>query len=282
MYNTGTLTATDDTFTGNGGYYGGGIANGYGGTATVTNDTFADDIGDVYGGGVSNWGTATLSDDTFANDTSSYHYGSLNGFSGTLTVSDSILDSATCSGTITDGGHNVETGDSCGFGTTSLNTSTTINLAATLAANTSTGPQTLAIGPTSSAFEEVPAAACTTSTDERADPRPGVSSQTRCDAGAFEYQGTQPATSITSVAPSFGIAAGGTSVVITGLNLLGTTALHFGTTRAASFTVVGSTEIRATTEPHPPGRSRSRSPPQRARSPSRQPSPSSHRQRPST
>ena len=167
VYNTGTLTATDDTFTGNGGYYGGGIANGYGGTATVTNDTFADDIGDVYGGGVSNWGTATLSDDTFANDTSSYHYGSLNGFSGTLTVSDSILDSATCSGTITDGGHNVETGDSCGFGTTSLNTSTTINLAATLAANTSTGPQTLAIGPTSSAFEEVPAAACTTSTDER-------------------------------------------------------------------------------------------------------------------
>ena len=248
--NYGTLTMTDDTLSGDSGYYGGGVTNW--GTATLADDTFADDNG-YYGGGVSNWGTATLGDDTFSNDNGDYGYGGLDNYSGTLTVSDSILDSATCSGTITDGGHNVETGDSCGFGTTSLNTSTTINLATTLAANTSTGPQTLAIGPTSSAFEEVPAAACTTSTDERGDPRPGVSSQTRCDAGAFEYQGTQSATSITSVAPSFGIAGGGTIVTITGLSLLGTSAVHFGTTPAASFTVVGATEVQATTEAHQTG-----------------------------
>ena len=253
VYNAGTLTATNDTFTASSGYYGGGIANLNGGNATVTNDTFADDNGYVYGGGVSNWGTATVTDDTFANDTSVYHYGSLNGFSGTLTVSNSILEGASCSGTIIDGGHNVASDDTCAFGPTSLNTSSTLNLATTLAPNGSTGPETLAIGTTSSAFEEVPATACTPSTDERGDSRPGVSPQTRCDAGAFELQGTQPVTSITSVAPTLGIASGGTTVTITGLNLLGTSAVHFGTTTAASFTVVGSTEIRAKTEPHSNG-----------------------------
>ena len=124
----------------------------------MTDDTLSGDSG-YYGGGVTNWGTATLADDTFADNNGYYGGGGRPRqlLGGTTTISDSILDSASCSGTITDGGHNVETGDSCGFGTTSLNTSTTINLAATLVANTSTGPQTLAIGPTSSAFEEVPA-----------------------------------------------------------------------------------------------------------------------------
>ena len=275
IYNLGALTLTDDTFSNNDGHLGGGVYNTSTAIATVTDDTFSNDsgyFGGVYntgkatvaddtfsndngyfGGGVANWGTATLTDDSFSNDSGNYGGGGVTNNNGTLTVSDSILNSASCSGTITDGGHNVETGDSCGFGTTSLNTSTTINLATKLAANGSTGPQTLAIGPTSSAFEEVPAVASATSTDERGDPRPGVSSQTRCDAGAFEYQGTQPATSITSVTPARGPVFGGTTVTITGTNFLGATSVHFGTTPAARFTVVGSTEIRATTEPHTTG-----------------------------
>ncbi|MGO9560917.1 MAG: InlB B-repeat-containing protein, partial [Acidimicrobiales bacterium] len=39
----------------------------------------------------------------------------------------------------------------------------------------------------SSAFEEVPSADCSVTTDERGDPRPGVPGE-NCDAGAFEYQ----------------------------------------------------------------------------------------------
>jgi hypothetical protein len=117
----------------------------------------------------------------------------------TTAVSDSILSDSPCvnvnSHTITDGGYNVESDNTCGFGSTDVTNSSTIDLAPSLAANGSTGPETLAIGPGSSAFEEVPIAACTISTDERGLPRPGIPG-TNCDAGAFEYQG-QAAQAIT-------------------------------------------------------------------------------------
>ncbi|MFF0431765.1 IPT/TIG domain-containing protein [Streptomyces sp. NPDC004327] len=54
----------------------------------------------------------------------------------------------------------------------------------------------------------------------------------------------QPA--VTTVSPTSGPALGGTKVTITGTNLGGTTAVHFGSTPAASFTVTGTTSITAT------------------------------------
>ncbi len=53
--------------------------------------------------------------------------------------------------------------------------------------------------------------------------------------------------SITSVSPSTGTTAGGTTVTITGSNFTGTTAVTFGGTAATSFTVNSSTQITATT-----------------------------------
>jgi hypothetical protein len=58
-----------------------------------------------------------------------------------------------------------------------------------------------------------------------------------------------PAPTVTSVAPSAGPAAGGTSVTITGTNLSGATAVTFGATPAAGFTVVNATTITATSPP---------------------------------
>jgi len=55
---------------------------------------------------------------------------------------------------------------------------------------------------------------------------------------------TQP--TVGSVAPSTGPAAGGTSVTITGTNLTGATAVMFGGTAAATFTVNSATSITAT------------------------------------
>jgi Fibronectin type III domain len=52
--------------------------------------------------------------------------------------------------------------------------------------------ETLAIGVTSSAFDEVPSIGCTVAVDERGDARPGAKGQTACDAGAYQYQGTAP------------------------------------------------------------------------------------------
>jgi len=51
---------------------------------------------------------------------------------------------------------------------------------------------------------------------------------------------------ITSISPANGPIAGGTSVVITGINFTGTTAVKFGTTTATSYTVNSDTQIIAT------------------------------------
>jgi len=51
---------------------------------------------------------------------------------------------------------------------------------------------------------------------------------------------------ITSISPANGPIAGGTSVVITGINFTGTTAVKFGTTAATSYTVNSDTQIIAT------------------------------------
>lgn len=65
----------------------------------------------------------------------------------------------------------------------------------------------------------------------------------------------QPAPEITLVSPPSGSIAGGTVVTITGKNLGGASAVEFGSTPAASFTVDSDTEITATTPRGPqPGK----------------------------
>lgn len=56
---------------------------------------------------------------------------------------------------------------------------------------------------------------------------------------------TTSAPTLTSATPSSGPAAGGTSVSLTGTRFTGTTAVRFGSTPAASFTVVSDTHITA-------------------------------------
>ncbi|MBX9644570.1 MAG: autotransporter domain-containing protein [Novosphingobium sp.] len=55
-----------------------------------------------------------------------------------------------------------------------------------------------------------------------------------------------PAPTVTSLSPSTGPEAGGTSVAITGTNFSGATAVSFGATPAASFTINSATSITAT------------------------------------
>jgi hypothetical protein len=71
---------------------------------------------------------------------------------------------------------------------------------------------------------------------------PGGTSATSA-ADRFSYYGG-PA--VTGVSPNAGPTAGATSVTITGTNLLGATAVKFGTAAATSFTPVGATAITAT------------------------------------
>jgi sugar lactone lactonase YvrE len=67
-------------------------------------------------------------------------------------------------------------------------------------------------------------------------------------AAQFTYVASSPSVpSVTSLNPSSGPAAGGTSVVISGANLAGATAVSFGGTPATSYVVNSSTKITATT-----------------------------------
>ncbi len=58
--------------------------------------------------------------------------------------------------------------------------------------------------------------------------------------------GLTPAPTVSSVAPNNGLTTGGTPVTITGTNLTGATAVHFGATAASVFAVVNATTITAT------------------------------------
>ncbi|MBT0768317.1 IPT/TIG domain-containing protein [Kineosporia sp. J2-2] len=70
----------------------------------------------------------------------------------------------------------------------------------------------------------------------------GTSANTAADN--YVYAGSP---TVTGISPSAGPVAGGTSVVLTGTNLTGTTAVSFGGTPAAGFTVNSATQITATT-----------------------------------
>jgi predicted outer membrane repeat protein len=181
----------------------------------VTNDTFFHDTADAKGGALyAQAGKVTIVDTTFSADTSPeagvFVTTSIVTTTGFVSAKSSIFDGASCAGhKVTDAGYNVETGSSCGFGPSSINTSTTIDLAATLAPNRSTGPETLAITPASSAFQEVPLAACSVHVDERTKPRPGVGSA--CDAGAFELQTLTVPPSAVAIHRIYGSTAAGTA-----------------------------------------------------------------------
>jgi probable HAF family extracellular repeat protein len=69
--------------------------------------------------------------------------------------------------------------------------------------------------------------------------------ETGSDIHAVLWQSGGPPT-VTSVAPTTGSEAGGTSVTITGANLTGATAVDFGATRAPAFTVNSDSSITAT------------------------------------
>ncbi|HEY4897974.1 MAG TPA: IPT/TIG domain-containing protein [Solirubrobacteraceae bacterium] len=62
-------------------------------------------------------------------------------------------------------------------------------------------------------------------------------------------EGPEPTPVVTGVSPSKGPRAGGTTVTITGIDFLGTTAVSFGSTPAASFTVNSGSSITAVSPP---------------------------------
>ena len=75
--------------------------------------------------------------------------------------------------------------------------------------------------------------------------RPGYDGPTGLGTPAGTGTFTAPVTTITSITPANGPTAGGTTVTIMGTGLTAATAVHFGGTAAASFTVTSGTQISA-------------------------------------
>jgi CSLREA domain-containing protein len=164
IYNsTGPLAVTNSTFSGNNATdKGGGILNFEGGTLTLTNSTFSGNSAPAgNGGGIRNENTTTLINTIVANST--------NG--------------GNCSGTITNGGYNLDSGTSCGWGTNSGSKSSTNPMLGALTDNGGL-TQTMALLAGSTAIDAVVGDVNCPTTDQRGVARP---QRIRCDIGAYEY-----------------------------------------------------------------------------------------------
>ena len=191
----GTLTVTNSTFAGNSAGFGGAISNNNS-TLTVTNSTFAGNSAVSVAGAIENDGTLTVTNSTFSENSAGVG-GAINN-TATATLKNTIVANNTggnCSGTITDGGHNLDDGTGCGFSAANGSLSNTAPKLAAGLANNGGPTQTIALQPGSRAIdvgdETVCAAAPVNNLDQRGYVRPGTGA-TKCSIGAYEFHSPGP------------------------------------------------------------------------------------------
>lgn len=211
IFSVGALTITDSTISDNradgpgGGVdaRGGGIFDG--GTLTMTNSTVTGNTavgtgGSVGGGIIIRPGTTTvLTSDTFAGN-SGNNGSDIETEALALTITDTIMGTGCLlEGPVTDGGHNLDVGSSCGFNASTDLRNTNPQLQP-LASNGGPTP-TLALPPGSPAVDAggtCPAA--DGGTDQRGLPR-----FSPCDIGAYEVQDQTPSLTVTPGNPTEGV-----------------------------------------------------------------------------
>src|SRR5437016_5440311 len=191
IYNSGgsTLIITASTVSGNSansaGRNGGGIFNAS--AATLTNVTVSGNSANSGGGGVFNsGGTATLLNVTLGENSAPIG-GGISNPAGTVTLTNTLVANGTggnCSGAISSGGNNLDSGGSCAFaGAGDL--SNRDPLLGVLASNGG-ATQTRALSAGSPAIDAGSNAACP-ATDQRGVARPFPAGG-NCDIGAFEFR----------------------------------------------------------------------------------------------
>jgi CSLREA domain-containing protein len=148
FYNAGALTVRDSTLYDNGASAndsssGGAIYNTDSGTLTVSNSTLSRNRARCGGGGIYNAGTLTVSNSTLSDNYAVICEGgggvSNSGLNSTATLKNTIVANSSlggnCAGTIANGGHNLDSGTSCGFATENNSLSSTDPLLGALADN---------------------------------------------------------------------------------------------------------------------------------------------------
>jgi hypothetical protein len=229
-----TLTIANSTFSGNSGDLGGGgISNS--GTLSVTNSTFSGNSAGAggFGGAIYNKAdtatgpvTATITNSTFSGNGASGGGGDIYNAGGTLTVTNTIVANSASGGNcggaaaLTDGGHNIDDGTTCGFtgigctpstGSSFCNTNPQLDPAGLMSNGGPTQTIALCTAPGTPASctaaspaidagnQAVCAVAPVNDVDQRGLPR-SFHSDAICDIGAFEVQ--HPSAQVPAVSPA--------------------------------------------------------------------------------
>ncbi len=203
VFNAGTLSVSGSTFAGNhANYDGGAIYNGDVAALTVSNSTFASNRANSGSGGVvfnANVGTIDMINATISGNSASGDGGAIANPHGTATltntiVTDNLADS--CSGTIADGGHNLDDSISCGFSVTNASLSSVDPKLDPAGPRNNGGPtDTIALLADSPAIAAGDDSICTAAPvkdlDQRGFVRPGAG-HTHCSIGAYEADAALP------------------------------------------------------------------------------------------
>jgi hypothetical protein len=210
IHNSGTLEVSNSTLSDNrAGGAGGGIYNA--GTATVSNSTLSGNSATLFGGGIDNLGMLEVSNSTLSDNSAPNGGGIQNGGGATATLKNTIvaksLSGGSCSGIITNGGYNLDSDNTCFFGTNNNSLSGVDPMLGPLADNG--GPtKTHALLAGSPAIDKGNSFSATT--DQRGLVRPSnfvdiVNAADGSDIGAFELQAppTQPDTTPPKVISTF-------------------------------------------------------------------------------
>jgi hypothetical protein len=209
--NGGRLTVTNSAVSENGGWFDGtgGLSNYAGGTLEITNSTIHGNRGYEGVGGITANGSVMITQSTVTNNIALGRAwmagGILVGGTATLRntiVADNLLQepglTSNCSGSISDGGYNIEDETTCGFSEANQSHPNTDPLLDPAGLQDNGGPTpTIALLPGSPAVDAIPVgtAGCgtTVTTDQRGVNRPQGPG---CDIGAFELE-QPPCTAVT-------------------------------------------------------------------------------------
>jgi CSLREA domain-containing protein len=233
-----TVTVSNSTISGNTAPLGGGAYSDDGGRLVLSNSTVSGNRSGSDGGGIYNGtsGITSVRYSTISANTAGgygrdlYEYVDTGcGTNGSLSLVDSIVDD------LNTGGCDLSTGAYSDGGGNVFNSASKLSALGWYGGPTQTMPP-LAGSPALNAGSF--STGYTPATDQRGVARPSTS-KAKIDAGAVQVSGTVPA--IASVTPAFGLNTGGTTVTIAGTGLDSATGVMFGSTSAASFSVVAAT-----------------------------------------
>jgi CSLREA domain-containing protein len=195
IFNNGTLTVTNSTFSGNSATSAGGGIFSLGGTTTVTNSTFSGNSANFAGGGIASFGgTLTVTNSTFSGNSATSSAGAGGGIANTSTATlrNTVMANSpsggNCAGTtITDGGYNIDDGTTCGFSAANHSMPSTDPQLAGRLANNGGPTKTIALKKGSPAIDAIPKGTNGCGTEIKEDQR-GVKRPQGpgCDIGAFE------------------------------------------------------------------------------------------------